>query len=86
MSLHRTAPEARNTGPGALTRRRFLQMLGMTAGSGAVASTMGAWGHIGMAAQTTPPVMDGSGNGTKVIVVGAGPGGCPAAYELMKLG
>ena len=31
-------------------------------------------------------MLDGSGNGTKVIVVGAGPGGCPAAYELMKLG
>lgn len=86
MSLHRTPSGARNLGPGVLTRRRFLQLIGATAGSGAVASTMGAWGHIGIAAQTTPPVMDGSGNGTSVIVVGAGPGGCPAAYELMKLG
>ncbi|MEJ7901654.1 MAG: flavin monoamine oxidase family protein [Thermomicrobiales bacterium] len=86
MSNHRTSAQAQQAGPGVLTRRRFLQMLGVTAGSGAVASTMGAWGHIGIAAQTTPPMMDGSGNGTKVIVVGAGPGGCPAAYELMKLG
>jgi monoamine oxidase len=61
-------------------------MVAAAGGAGAMASAMGALGHIGIAAQTTPPQMDGSGNGTKVIVVGAGPGGCPAAYELMKLG
>ena len=86
MSLHLKSQTAQAVGAGVITRRRFLQMLGVTAGSGAVASAMGAWGHIGIAAQTNPPVMDGSGNGTKVIVIGAGPGGCPAAYELMKLG
>src|SRR5665648_329253 len=86
MSQNRTPGQAQNSEPGVLTRRRFLQMIGATAGGGAVASTMGAWGHIGIAAQITPPMMDGSGAGTKVIVVGAGPGGCPAAYELMKLG
>ena len=86
MSLHRYPSSAPSVGPEGLTRRHFLQLLGATTGAGAVMSTMGAWGQIGMAAQTSPPVMDGSGNGTKVIVVGAGPGGCPAAYELMKLG
>ena len=86
MSLHRYPSSVPSVGPEGLTRRRFLQLLGATTGAGAVMSTMGAWGQIGMAAQTSPPVMDGSGNGTKVVVVGAGPGGCPAAYELMKLG
>jgi monoamine oxidase len=47
---------------------------------------MGAWGFIPSAAQTEPPKLDGNGEGTKVIVVGAGPGGCPAAWELVKLG
>ena len=74
MSLHLKSQTAQAVGAGVLTRRRFLQMLGVTAGSGAVASAMGAWGQIGIAAQTNPPVMDGSGNGTKVIVIGAGPG------------
>jgi len=86
MTLHRTPSSARTLGPGVLTRRHFLQLLGATAGSGAVASAMGAWGFIPVAAQIEPPKLDGSGNGTRVIVVGGGPGGCPAAYELMKLG
>ena len=30
--------------------------------------------------------MQGSGNGTSVLILGGGPGGCPAAYELMNLG
>lgn len=72
--------------PGFMTRRRFLQMVGATAGSGAVTSIMGAWGQIPVSAQIVPPKMDGNGNGTKVIVIGAGPGGCPAAWELVKLG
>jgi len=61
-------------------------MLGASTGGGAVMSAMGAWGHIPVSAQVEPPQLDGSGNGTKVVVIGAGPGGCPAAYELMKLG
>jgi len=69
-----------------LTRRKFLQMIAAAGGAGAMASAMGAWGQIGIAAQTTPPVLSGSGTGTKVIVVGGGPGGCPAAYELMNHG
>jgi monoamine oxidase len=86
MSVHRNPATAHYLRPGVLTRRRFLQLLGATVGSGAVASAMGALGYIPASAQTEPPKLDGSGNGTRVIVVGAGPGGCPAAYELMKLG
>lgn len=69
-----------------LTRRRFLQVLGATAGSAAVANAMAAWGHLGVSAQTEPPKLTGHVNGVKVVILGAGPGGCPAAYELMNLG
>jgi monoamine oxidase len=72
--------------PGSLTRRRFVQMVGATVGSAAALNVMAAWGQQETSGQTEPPKLDGSGNGTKVIVLGAGPGGCAAAYELMQLG
>jgi hypothetical protein len=39
---------------------------------------MTAWGQVPMG-QSGPPQLQGNGNGTKVIVVGAGPGGSVAA-------
>lgn len=69
-----------------LTRRRFLHLTGMTLGSAGVLNMLNAWGQNAMEGLTSPPRWDGSGNGTKVIVVGTGAGGCPAAYELIKLG
>ncbi|HYI24326.1 MAG TPA: flavin monoamine oxidase family protein, partial [Thermomicrobiales bacterium] len=86
MDGHRDRSAAMRAGGGFLTRRRFLQMVGATAGSGAVTTFMAALGQIPIAAQTVPPRIGGSGEGTKVIVLGAGPGGCPAAWELVKLG
>lgn len=61
-------------------------MVGATAGSAAALNVMMAWGQQPAEGQTAPPVLDGNGNGTKVIVLGAGPGGSVAAYELIKLG
>lgn len=72
--------------PGTITRRRFLQMVGATIGSAAALNVMTAWGQQAMGEQTGPPQLSGNGNGTRVIVLGAGPAGCVAAYELMKLG
>jgi monoamine oxidase len=72
--------------PGILTRRKFLQMVGATAGSAAVFNVLSAWGQVPMGGQTEPPKLDGNGEGTKVIVIGAGPGGSVAAWELVKLG
>lgn len=69
-----------------LTRRQFLHMTGMAAGSAGVFNMLQAWGQNAMDGLTEPPKMDGSGNGTKVIVIGTGSGGCPAAYELINLG
>lgn len=76
-----------SVGPGApLTRRRFLQMTGALIGSTSVLNMLNAWGQNAMDGLTEPPQLDGSGNGTKVIVIGTGSGGCPAAYELINLG
>ncbi|HEV2067687.1 MAG TPA: twin-arginine translocation signal domain-containing protein [Thermomicrobiales bacterium] len=78
MSLHRSELVTANTGSRGLSRRRFLQMVGAATGR-AVMNVMAVWGQIPISAQISPPPLDGNGNGTKVIVVGAGPGGCPAA-------
>ncbi len=64
----------------------FLQMVAATAGSTAMLNVMAAMGQQQVEGLTEPPKMDGNGEGTKVIVIGAGPGGCPAAWELVKLG
>jgi monoamine oxidase len=71
---------------GALSRRQFLKLLGAVGGGGAVMNAMTAFGMYHVSAQTEPPDLQGSGNGTKVVVLGGGPGGCPAAYELVNLG
>ncbi|HWV22963.1 MAG TPA: flavin monoamine oxidase family protein [Thermomicrobiales bacterium] len=72
--------------PGTLSRRRFLQMVAMTSGSAAMLNVMAAWGQQETGGQTAPPPLQGSGQGTKVIVIGVGSGGSVAAYELMKHG
>lgn len=69
-----------------LTRRDFLHMTGMTLGSAGVLNMLNAWGQNAMEGLTEPPKWDGNGEGTKVIVIGTGSGGCPAAYELINLG
>lgn len=76
-SLNRGAP---------MTRRRFLHLTGATLGSAGVLNMLNAWGQNSMDGLTEPPKLDGNGEGTRVVVVGSGPGGCPAAYELIKLG
>jgi monoamine oxidase len=69
-----------------LTRRRFLKLLSAAVGSAGVMNAMTAWGLLETSAQDAPPNLQGSGNGARVIVVGAGPGGSAIAYELMRLG
>jgi monoamine oxidase len=68
-----------------LTRRRFLEQLGLTGGSALVMSAMQSWEL--MAAQAGPrPILTGNPNGTRVVVLGAGVSGLTVAYELRKLG
>lgn len=71
---------------GRLTRRGFLRMLGAVGGTAMVFGAMDAW-DMGLAsAQDAPPGLEGGGNGTRVIILGAGLAGMTAAYELGKLG
>src|SRR6185369_2496503 len=71
-----------------LTRRRFLQGVGLAGGSAALYETMTALGLINVpeAWAGPPQLAAGSGNGKKVIILGAGIGGLTAAYELTRAG
>ena len=71
-----------------LTRRRFLESVGLAGGSAAVYETMTALGLINIPeAWAGPPQLPrGTGTGKKVIILGAGIGGLTAAYELGKAG
>ena len=69
-----------------LTRRRFLERVGIAGGSVALYETMTALGLINLPeAWAGPPQLPaGSGTGKKVVILGAGIGGLTAAYELAK--
>jgi monoamine oxidase len=70
------------------TRRAFLTRLGAVAGAGAVYTAMRAMGLVddGAAHAQTPRLAPGSGNGSSVVVLGAGLAGLASAYELRKAG
>ena len=69
-----------------VTRRRFLEQVGLAGGSAAVYETMTALGLINLPeAWAGPPELpQGSGTGKSVVILGAGIGGLTAAYELTK--
>lgn len=71
-----------------LTRRRFLELVGMAGGSVAVYETMTALGMINMpTAWAGPPQFSASaGQGKVVLVLGAGIGGLTTAYLLRQYG
>ena len=72
----------------AISRRRLLTELGAIGGASAVFLAMEAMGM----AQATPPgaehfaLPSGSGNGKRVVILGAGIAGLVAAYELLRAG
>ena len=69
-----------------VTRRRFLEQVGLAGGSAAMYETMTALGLINLPeAWAGPPELpQGSGKGKSVIILGAGIGGLTAAYELTR--
>ena len=69
-----------------LDRRSFLKILGAVGGSSLVFGALDAWGMSMASAQEAPPGLSGSGNGRRVVILGAGIAGMTAAYELGKLG
>src|SRR5580765_4394018 len=69
-----------------VTRRRFLEGVGLAGGSAALYETMTALGLINLPeAWAGPPELpQGSGTGKSVLILGAGIGGLTAAYELTR--
>src|SRR2546425_6522504 len=70
----------------AVTRRRFLEQVGLAGGSAALYETMTALGLINLPeAWAGPPELpQGSGTGKAVVILGAGIGGLTAAYEMTR--
>lgn len=71
-----------------LTRRSFLQMVGMAGGAAAVYDTAVAMGMVQEPDAWNGPIQlkAGTGNGKSVVILGAGIGGLTAAYELRRAG
>lgn len=71
-----------------VTRRRFLEQVGLAGGSAALYETMTALGLINLPEVWAgpPQLPQGSGAGKSVVILGAGIGGLTAAYELMRAG
>jgi monoamine oxidase len=69
-----------------VTRRRFLEQVGLAGGSAALYETMTALGLINLPdAWAGPPELpQGSGDGKSVVILGAGIAGLTAAYELTR--
>ena len=74
--------------PQSISRRGLLHLVGKAGGATAVYNTMAAIGLIPTpTAYAGPPVLaPGSGNGIRVVVLGAGIAGLTTAYELSKVG
>ena len=71
---------------GVLTRRRFIERLGLVGGTTMILAGMEALGFGIGSAHAAPPVLTGTGNGKSIVVLGAGLAGMTAAYELTKSG
>ncbi|MBT5072619.1 MAG: NAD(P)-binding protein [Kordiimonadaceae bacterium] len=69
-----------------ISKRDFLQTLGMIGGSAAVMTALSGFDHAFASDMTAPPALATSGNGKKIIVLGAGLSGMVAALELSKKG
>lgn len=69
-----------------LTRRRFLEMVGMAGGSAALYETMTALGLINVPEAWAGPPQVPPGGGKTVLILGAGIGGLTTAYELTRAG
>jgi len=70
-----------------VTRRAFLERLGMVGGYGAVYLGMEAMGLLNTPAAAQPfELPQGAGNGRSVVILGAGIAGLVSAYELRRAG
>jgi len=68
------------------SRRQFLERFAGVAGAAATYDAMVAIGLMGMPRQAAAFSLQGSGAGTRIVVLGGGLAGLSTAYELGKLG
>ncbi len=69
-----------------LTRRRFIERAALAGGASLAYEAMTGLGLMAAPQAAASFNLQGSGNGTKVVVIGAGLAGLTVAYELGKLG
>ncbi|MDG1996473.1 MAG: flavin monoamine oxidase family protein [Emcibacteraceae bacterium] len=69
-----------------ISKRDFLQKLGMIGGSAALYTAMQGLDMVHASALETPPELSSEGKGKKVIILGAGLSGLVTAMELTKKG
>jgi monoamine oxidase len=69
-----------------ITKREFLHGVATIGGASAAYVALNAWGLGSAAYAATPPELDGSGRGKKVVILGAGMAGMTTAYELSQRG
>ena len=69
-----------------LTKREFLRGFGSLSGISAVMAALDAWDMSIASAATAPPALSGTGDGTRVLILGAGIAGLTTAYELTERG
>ncbi len=75
-----------NSQPSGMTKRSFLQSVGMIGGTAAVMTALQGW-EMGFASEMDrPPEMSTDGKGKKVIILGAGLAGMVLAFEMAKKG
>jgi len=67
-----------------VTRRRFLEQVGLAGGSAAMYETMTALGLINLPEVWAGPPEIPQGTGKSVVILGAGIAGLTAAYELTR--
>ncbi len=72
--------------PGTLTKREFLKGFALVSGVSAVLSALDAWNMSIASAASAPPTLSGTGEGTRVLILGAGLAGLTTALELTERG
>jgi len=67
-----------------ISKRDFLQSIGMIGGSVALYTALQGLNKVHATTMAAPPKMATSGNGKKLIILGAGLAGMAAAIEMRK--
>lgn len=81
-----TGQQATDQQSAEITKRSFLQSVGMIGGTAAVMTAMQGW-DIGFASEMDrPPELSTDGKGKKIIILGAGLAGMVLAFEMQKKG